>query len=126
MPSSSSPPAPKVGTQWLYSSIASFLPAPFTINIQERRRRGERGGSEKGLGVDKLEVVVSLPPSTPVTWEQQGGGAGPPPAPGPGSHLLPVLWSTLVAEVVVTVFHFAESLLRLKKGNEPLRNTNPF
>lgn len=95
------------------------------MNIQERGRRGERGGNEKGLGVDKLELVVSLPPSTPVTWEQQGGGEGPPPAPGSGSHL-PVLWSSLVAEVVVNVFHFAESLLRLKKGNEPLPNSNPF
>lgn len=34
--------SPKVGTQWLYSSIASLPSAPFTINVQE--------GGEKGRG----------------------------------------------------------------------------
>ena len=46
--------------------------------------------------------------------------------PGMGSHLLPVLGCSLAAEVVLTGSHFAESLLRLKKGNEPLPNSSPF
>lgn len=48
-----------------------------------------------------------------------GQGAGPPPAVR-GSHLLPAPWSSLAAEVRLSVSHFAESLLRLKEGNEPL------
>lgn len=34
------------------------------------------------LGIDKLEVVVSLLPGIPITGAQQGGGAGPPSARG--------------------------------------------
>ena len=45
---------------------------------------------------------------------------------GVRSHLLPVLGHPLAAEVVLAVFHFAEPLLRLKKGNEPLPNSSPF
>lgn len=69
-------------------------------------------------------------PDIPATEERrvgvQGGGTGPPAAGGRGVTPLPVLWSSLAAEVVLTVFLFAESLPRLKKGNEPFPNSNAF
>lgn len=50
---------------------------------------------------------------------EPGLGARSPPAVR-GSHLLPTFWSSLAAEVRLSVSHFAESLLRLKEGNAPL------
>lgn len=60
-----------------------------------------------------------------VIGEWQHGGAGPSPA--KGRVTLPTCsLGSLTAEVVLTVFNFAESLLRLEKGNEPLPNSNAF
>ena len=53
-----------------------------------------------------MEVVSSLP-GIPIIGVQQVGVQGHL-LPGTGAHRLPVLWSSVAAEVVVTGFHFAE------------------
>lgn len=87
------------------------------------RTDGQGKPSHPQLGGDKLEgAVVSLPPLRSIIGQHQHGGAGPPPA--RGRVTLPTCsLGSLAAEVALTTFHFAESSLRFKKGNEPLPNS---